>query len=221
MQVCVGVSREARSKKQEILRSCEGDTPSYQTRRLESDNQIVTSPNCSVTSFNFRSSSADSSLFPAAAAKLIVERMLAVGPCVERGEGGSETSPRCAGVRGAPLRSAPCRELLRDMGCWPARSLVASRSLSRRSAMAFSLAVTSTGLNYNRSISAQKPTRTGGTNLAAPNGLGRLAGLLCDILGEASGDGVEEAGPERGRSSNFRRASWGVGGVDDVAVPSS
>ena len=43
--------------------------------------------------------------------------MLAAGPCVERGEGGSETSPRCAGVRGAPLRSAPWRELLRDMGC--------------------------------------------------------------------------------------------------------
>lgn len=33
MQVCVGVSREAGSKKQEILRSCRGDTPSNQTRR--------------------------------------------------------------------------------------------------------------------------------------------------------------------------------------------
>ena len=87
--------------------------------------------------------------------------------------------------------------------------------------MAFSLAVTSTGLNYNQFISAQKPTRPGDTHLAAPKGLGRLAGLLWDILGEASGDGVEEAVPERGRSSNFRRASWGVGGVDDVAVPSS
>ena len=206
MQVCVGMSRKARSIKQDILRSCEGDTPSYQTRRLESDNQIVTSPNCSATSFTFRSSSAEPPLFPAAAAKLIVERMLAAGPCVERGEGGRETSPRCTGVRGTPLRSAPWRELLRDIG-WPVRSLVASRSLSRRSVMVFSLAVTSTGLDYNRSISARKPTRPRDTNLAAPKGLGRLAGVLWDILGEASGDGVDEAVPVRGRSSNFRRVS--------------
>lgn len=170
MQVCVGVSREATSIKQDILRSCEGDTPSYQTRRLGSDNQIVTSPNCSATLFTFRSSSAESSLFPAAAAKLIVERMLAAGPCVERGEGGRETSPRCAGVRGAPLRSAPWRELLRDMGCWPVRSLVASRSLSRRSVMTFSLAVTSTGLNYNRPISAQNPTKTERYELGSTKG---------------------------------------------------
>jgi hypothetical protein len=86
--------------------------------------------------------------------------------------------------------------------------------------MTFSLAVTSTGLEYNRPISAQKQLRLGDTNLAEPKGLGRLAGLLWDILGEASGDGVDEAVPERGRSSNFRRVSWGVGGVDDVAVPS-
>jgi hypothetical protein len=58
------------------------------------------------------------------------------------------------------------------------------------------------------------------TNLAAPKGLGRLAGLLWAIFGEASGDGVVEVLPERGRSSNFRRVSWGVGGVDDVATPS-
>lgn len=37
-------------------------------------------------------------------------------------------------------------------------------------------------------------------------------------MGEASGDGVEEVFPERGRSSNFRRVSCGVGGVDDVAM---
>jgi hypothetical protein len=74
--------------------------------------------------------------------------MLATGLCIARGEGGSETSPLrpTGGDRGAPLRSAPWRELLRDMECWPTRSLVASRSLSRRSAMTFSLAVTSTGL---------------------------------------------------------------------------
>ena len=69
-------------------------------------------------SFTFVSSSADSSLFPpAAAAKLNVERMLATGLCVERGEGGSETSPLrpTGGDRGAPLRSVPWRELLRDM----------------------------------------------------------------------------------------------------------
>src|SRR6267154_4602718 len=55
-------------------------------------------------------------------------------------------------------------------------------------------------------------------NLAAPKGLGRFTGLLWAILGEARGDGVAEVFPERGRSSNFRRVSWGVGGVDDVAT---
>lgn len=61
----------------------------------------------------------DSSLFPAAAAKLNVERMFATECCVTRGEGGSETSPLRVkgGDRGVPLRSAPWRELLRDMEC--------------------------------------------------------------------------------------------------------
>ncbi len=175
-------------------------------------------------SFTFGSSSVDPSLFPpAAAAKLNEERMLATGLCTERGEGGSERSPLRAtgGDRGAPLRSTPWRELLRDMGCWTTRSLVTSRSLSRRSAMTFSLADTSTGLEPNRSVNARKMTGREGTNLAAPKGLGRFTGLLCAILGEASGDGVEEVFPERGRSSNFRRVSWGVGGVDDVATSSS
>jgi len=114
--------------------------------------------------------------------------MLATGLCMAWGEGGSERSPLRAtgGDCGAPLRSVPWRELLRDMECWPARSLVASRSLSRRSAITLSLADTSTGL-------------------AAPKGLGRFTGLLWAILGEASGDGVVEVLPERGRSSNFRR----------------
>jgi hypothetical protein len=58
-------------------------------------------------------------------------------------------------------------------------------------------------------------------NLAAPKGLGLFTGLLWAILGEARGDGVVEVLPERGRSSNFRRVSWGVGGVDDVATASS
>jgi hypothetical protein len=58
--------------------------------------------------------------------------------------------------------------------------------------------------------------KVGDTNLAAPKGLGR--GLLWLILGEASGDGVVDVFPERGKSSNFRRASWGVGGVDDDAT---
>jgi hypothetical protein len=58
----------------------------------------------------------------------------------------------------------------------------------------------------------------GETNLAAPNGLGRLAGLLWAILGEARGEDVVEVFPERGRSSSFRRAIWGVGGVEDVAA---
>lgn len=220
MQVCVGVRREARSKKQEILRSCRGDTPSNHAS-LWTMHQIVTSPSCSEISFTFGSSSADSSLFPpAAAAKLNVERMLDAEACPTRGEGGSETSPLRVkgGDRGAPLRSPPWRELLRDIGCWPMRSLVASRSLSRRSAMAFSLAVTSTGLKPKDLSAYEKRVWGGYTNLAAPKGLGRLAGLLWAILGEESGDGIVEVVPERGRSSNFRRVSWGVGGVDEVAI---
>ena len=165
MQVCVGVgvSREAGSKKQEILRSCRGthQATSRVVKRRFKIFQIVTSPSCSVTSFAFVSSSSvgSSSLFPpAAAAKLNVERMLAAGLCMEWGEGGSERSPLRAtgGDRGAPLRSVPWRELLRDMECWPTRSLVASRSLSRRSAIIFSLADTSTGLEHNRPVSVRK-----------------------------------------------------------------
>ena len=118
-------------------------------KAIKKENQIVTSPSCSAISFTFVSSSVDPSLFPpAAAAKLNAERMLATGLCAAWGEGGSERSPLRAtgGDRGAPLRSVPWRELLRDMECWPPRSLVASRSLSRRSAITFSLAETSTGL---------------------------------------------------------------------------
>lgn len=151
MQVCVGVNREAGSEKQEILRSCKKGAHQA-TRRviMGDDNQIVTSPSCSAMSFTFGSSSAGSSLFPpAAAAKLKVDRMLATGLITARGEGGRELSLRVRGDRGAP-RSTPWRELVRDMECWPARSFVASRSLSRRSAMTFSLAVTSTGLEPNR-----------------------------------------------------------------------
>jgi len=147
---------------------------------LRTDNQIVTSPSCSEMSVTFGSSSAGPSLFPpAAAAKLKVERMLATGLCVARGEGGRERSPLrpTGGDRGATLRSAPWRELVRDMECSPTRSLVASRSLSRRSAMTFSLAVTSTGLEPDRPVSARKIERED-TNFAAPKGLGRFAGLL-------------------------------------------
>ncbi len=36
-------------------------------------------------------------------------------------------------------------------------------------------------------------------------------------MGEARGEGVVEVFPDRGKSSSFRRVSWGVGGVDDVA----
>jgi hypothetical protein len=163
MQVCVGVSREAGSKKQEILRSCRGEHTKQPDASLRGDIylffQIVTSPSCSAISFTLVSSSVDSSLFPpAAAAKLKVERMLATGLCVARGEGGSERSPLrvTGGDRGAPLRSVPWRELLRDMECWTTRSLVTSRSLSRRSAITFSLADTSTGLERNRPVSARK-----------------------------------------------------------------
>jgi hypothetical protein len=88
--------------------------------------------------------------------------------------------------------------------------------------MTFSLAVTSTGLKPNQTSAREKRVRVGrDTNFAAPKGLGRLAGLLWPILGDASGDGVVEVVPERGRSSSFRRVSWGVGGVDDDATPSS
>ena len=168
MQVCVGVNREAGSEKQEILRSCKKGAHQA-TRRviMGDDNQIVTSPSCSAMSFTFGSSSAGSSLFPpAAAAKLKVDRMLATGLITARGEGGRELSLRVRGDRGAPLRSTPWRELVRDMECWPARSFVASRSLSRRSAMTFSLAVTSTGLETGRPCQRAKfewreKTRTG------------------------------------------------------------
>jgi len=74
------------------------------------NNQMVTSPSCSVISLTFGPSSVDSSPFvPTAAAKLKLERMLPVEACVVRGEGGSETSPLRVkgGDRGAPLRSAP------------------------------------------------------------------------------------------------------------------
>jgi hypothetical protein len=139
---------------------------------------MVTSPNCSVMSFTFgvSSSSLDSSASfapPAAAAKLNVGRILAAASCDTRGEGGSDISllrPK-GGVRGTLWR-----ELLRDMECCPTRSLVASRSLSRRSAMAFSLAVTSTGLDPRQR--AKKVSSVAYTNLAAPKGFGRLAGLL-------------------------------------------
>ena len=124
-------------------------------------------------SFTLISSSVDSSLFPpAAAAKLNVERMLATGLCIARGEGGSERSPLRAtgGDRGAPLRSVPWRELLRDMECWPTRSLVTSRSLSRRSAITFSLAVTSTGLERSRPVSTRKTNGREGTKPGSTKG---------------------------------------------------
>jgi hypothetical protein len=144
-------------------------------------NQIVTSPSCSVASFTFvSSSSVGPSLFPpAAAAKLNVERMLATGLCTAWGEGGSERSPLRAtgGDRGAPLRSVPWRELLRDMECWPPRSLVASRSLSRRSAITFSLADTSTGLEHNRPVSARKTNEREGTELGCTKGARSVHGV--------------------------------------------
>jgi hypothetical protein len=149
--------------------------------RGDKDFQIVTSPSCSSMSFTFASpSSVGPSLFPpAAAAKLNVERMLATGLCVAWGEGGSERSPLRAtgGDRGAPLRSVPWRELLRDMECWPTRSLVASRSLSRRSAITFSLTDTSTGLERNRPVSARKTNGREGTELGCTKGARSVHGV--------------------------------------------
>jgi hypothetical protein len=63
--------------------------------------------------------------------------------------------------------------------------------------------------------------RKRGTHRAAPKGLDRapppLTGGVGPILGEDSGLGTLDTFPERGRSSNFRRLSCGVGGVELLA----
>lgn len=122
--------------------------------------QIVTSPSCSVTSFTSGSfcaapssallafSAASSALFAlAAAAKLNVGLTFAAAVAT-LGEAGTEALPLtlAGGDLGVWPRSTPVREVVRDTGAWVARSLIASRSFSSRSATAFSLAVTSTGL---------------------------------------------------------------------------
>jgi len=77
------------------------------------------------------------------------------------------------------------------------RSLVASLSRSSRSETSLSRVLTSTGL-------------------AAPNGLGFVfpEGGVGPIFGEDNGLGEAEGFPDRGRSSNFLRVAWGVGGVE-------
>ena len=58
------------------------------------------------------------------------------------------------------------------------------------------------------------------SHLADPKGLGRVepeAGID-PILGEESGLGVTDALPDLGRSSNFLRVIWGVGGLELFAL---
>jgi len=98
---------------------------------------------------------------------------------------------------GVLVRREAVRELVRDMECDANRSLVVSRSFSRRSATSFSREDTSTGR-------------------ALPNGLEReLSKAELDvILGEERGLGLAEVLVERGMSSSLRRVSCGVGGVE-------
>jgi len=91
---------------------------------------------------------------------------------------------------GVLVRRDAVRELVRDIGCDAKRSLVISRSFSRRSATSLSRDDTSTGL-------------------AAPNGFARELGTaeLDVILGEERGLGLAELLVERGMSSSLRRVN--------------
>lgn len=144
------------------------------------------------------------SFFAAAFAKLNEGRTTELLATVLVG-GGEEMECRGdEGVWGADVggdlagRSMPVRELVRLIVI---RSLVVSRSLSKRSATSFSLVETSTGL-------------------AEPNGLDRVELAetvgVGPIFGEDRGLDVPDAVPDLGNSSNLRRPIWGVGGVEFV-----
>lgn len=160
------------------------------------------------------------SFFAATLAKLRVGRTLGANVgTVMLGLGDAGTDAPGGGVlaRLSGLRSDAAREFVRDIVIL---SLITSRSFSRRSATSFSRDVTSTGL-YRMSESNIHGYLQN-VYLAAPKGLALAAtatGGVGPILGEDKGLGVAETGPERGRSSNFRRFSCGVGGVELVAVP--
>lgn len=107
---------------------------------------------------------------------------------------------------GVLVRSDAVREFVRDIGCEAKRSLVISRSFSRRSVTSLSRNDTSTGLNVDKREVGQSVTVT---YLAAPNGLARETGTaeLDAILGDESGLGLAELLVERGMSSSFRRVN--------------
>jgi len=94
------------------------------------------------------------------------------------------------GAGGVLVRNDAVPELVRDIGCDAKRSLVVSRSFSRRPSTSLSRDDTSTGR-------------------AAPNGLARELGTaeLDDILGEERGLGLAELLVERGISSSLRRVN--------------
>lgn len=56
------------------------------------------------------------------------------------------------------------------------------------------------------------------TNFAAPKGLAFETAGFDDIFGEDKGDGLVELLDDRGSSSSFLRLSWGVGGVELLAL---
>lgn len=101
-------------------------------------------------------------------------------------------------------RSEPVRELVRDMECcW----LSFPFSFSIRSETSVSFAETSTGLDQLSIFFGANFQRW--TNLAAPNGFGRL---VLTGLGDEGGETTVDALVDLGVSSSFLRA--GVGGVD-------
>jgi hypothetical protein len=155
----------------------------------------------------------------AALAKLTAGRTVAdigLGNFGEFGVGGVLVIGGAGG--GLLVRSDAVRELVRDIGCDTKRSLVVSRSLSRRSVTSLSRDDTSTGLYVHKRM--KELGSITGTYLAAPNGLARELGMaeLDAILGEERGLGLAELLVERGISSSLRRVNCGVGGVELLAI---
>lgn len=117
---------------------------------------------------------------------------------------------------GVLVRSEAVREFVRDIGCELKRSLVVSRSFSRRSATSRSRVDTSTGLHHSE-IEIQHGFEI--AYFALPKGFERGLGPAEAeaILGEDNGLGLAELLVERGISSSLRLASCGVGGVELLA----
>ena len=92
----------------------------------------------------------------------------------------------------------------------------ASRSCSRRSSTSFSRAAASTGLHigFRRTANLDEID----THLAAPNGLAFVDEAPADF-GEDSGDSPDGVAAPLGSNSSFLLPpSWGVGGVEVVAI---